>query len=153
MDQAIYEALAYALRYWFIFITLAILIAVIYISYKEYNEKKYVKGTMQNYLGYLEIIGGPDDFIGDRFGIRKKNIIGSSKKADIILPDYSVLKTHALLYMEGDNLILSPTAQEGTAVNGRKVSKRRILRTGDTVLIGDIEFVVYIKRTRLKYDS
>ncbi len=152
MDQMVYEAIAYAMRYWFIFVVLGILVAVIYISYREYTEKKYVKGTMSRYLGYLEIVGGPGEFVGDRFGIREKNTIGSSKKCDIMLPDSTVLKTHALLYMEGDDLILSPTGHSNTKINGRRATQKHTLRTGDTVSVGDVDFAVYIKRTRVQYD-
>jgi hypothetical protein len=62
-----------------------VLVALIFISYKEYREKKYVKGAISKFFGYLEIVGGPEDFLGDRFGIRDQNTIGSSRKADIVI--------------------------------------------------------------------
>lgn len=152
MDGMVYEAVSYAMRYWFIVVALGILITVIYISYKEYREKKYVKGAMSKFTGYLEIVGGPEEFIGDRFGIARENTIGSSAKADIMLPDDSVLKTHALLYMEGDDLIFSPTSRSNTMINGRKAVRTHKLKTGDTISIGDIDLAVFIKRTRLNHD-
>lgn len=153
MSSVVYETLSYAMRYWFIFAALAILIALIYISYKEYNEKKYVKNRMSKFLGYVEIIGGPEEFIGDRFGLRDQNIIGSSRRADIMLPDDTVLKTHALLYREDDELVLSPTSRSDTRINGRRASTKHRLKTGDVFSIGDVDFVLYIKRTRVGHDD
>ncbi len=148
-----YEAVAYAMRYWFIFVVVGILIAVIYISYKEYKEKKYVKGTMSQYFGYLEIVGGPPEFLGDRFGVRRQNTIGSSRKSDIMLPDNTVQKNHALLYMKQEDLVLEPTAKAATQINGRRATTAHRLKTGDVVSIGDVDFAVYIKRTRLNHDT
>ena len=90
--------------------------------------------------------------MGDRFGIREQNTIGSSKKSDIMLPDSTVLKTHALLYWEGEDLMLSPTGNSDTKINGRRATQKHMLRTGDTVSIGDVDFAVYIRRTRVQYD-
>ncbi len=148
-----YEAVAYAMRYWFIFVVIGILIAVIYISYKDYREKKYVKGAMSNYFGYLEIVGGPQEFVGDRFGVRVQNTIGSSRKSDIMLPDDTVMKNHALLYMDGEDLVLAPANRSDTQINGRRATTAHRLKTGDTLSIGDVDFAVYIKRTRLSDDT
>ncbi|MDL2237445.1 FHA domain-containing protein [Christensenellaceae bacterium OttesenSCG-928-K19] len=153
MDGAIYEVAAYAMRYWFILVIVGILVASIYISYKQYNEKKYVKGAMSKFFGYLEIVGGPEEFIGDRFGVREQNTIGSSQHADIILPDKTVLATHALLYVEEGDMILSPTSRSDTRINSRRAINQHKLKTGDIISIGDVDFYVYIKRTRIGNDS
>ena len=88
--ESAYEVAAYALRYWFIAAVLVILIAVIYISYKEYQQKKFVMTEISQFGGYMKIIGGPREFIGDRFGLRENNTIGSDSRCDIVLPDRTV---------------------------------------------------------------
>lgn len=153
MGESVYEFAAYVMRYWFIFVIVGILIAVIYISYKEYNEKKYVKGTISKFFGYLEIVGGPEEFMGDRFGVREQNIIGSSQRSDIMLPDASVLKTHASLTMVDGDMVLLPAPKSDTRINGRKAIHSHKLKTGDVVSIGDVDFYVYIKRTRIENDA
>jgi len=153
MNSVIFETVSYAMRYWFIAVVAVVLIALIYISYKEYNEKKYVKDTMSKFLGYLEIIGGPEEFIGDRFGVRDQNTIGSSRKSDIMLPDDTVLKTHALLYKEGEDIVISPTSSSDTKINGRRASTKHRLKTGDVISIGDVDFALYLKRTRISHDD
>ena len=50
--EAAYEVVAYALRYWFIAAVLVILIAVIYISYKEYQQEKFVMKEISQYGVY-----------------------------------------------------------------------------------------------------
>ncbi len=153
MTDSMYELVAYAMRFWFILVVVGILIAVIYISYKEYKEKKFVKSTIGQYQGYVEIVGGPKEFIGDRFGIRESNSIGSSRKSHIMLPDSTVLPTHALLYMEEGELVLSPMAKSDTRINSRIATQKHRLKTGDIFSIGDVDFYVYIKKTRLSHDD
>ena len=153
MDGLAYEAVSGAMRYWFLLIVAGILIALIRISYMEYKEKKYVKDTIGKFLGYLEIIGGPDDFLGDRFGIRDFNAIGSSRNADIIIPDDSVHKTHAHIFWEKDEIMIRPKNKSGTMINGRKAIGKHRIRTGDVISIGIVDFYVYIKRTRVGHEG
>lgn len=153
MSTPVYEAVAYTMRYWFIAVACGILIAMIVASYRTYKEKKTVKTELSRYLGYLEIIGGPDEFLGDRFGILEMNQIGSDESADIILPDSSVAPVHAFLYMDNGDLILEPHVKNArTQINGRTAIRPHMLKTGDVIAVGDVEFAVYIKRTRLGYD-
>ena len=154
MSNAVYEALAYAMRYWFIAVAVGILVAMIVASYREYKEKRQVRRELKQFSGYLEIIDGPPEFIGDRFGIREEmNTIGRSAEEDIVLPDPSVAPVHAFLYMENDRLILEPHAHSGTTrINGRLAMRRHALKTGDVVTVGDVSFAVYIRRKRLGYD-
>lgn len=141
------------MRYWFIAVAVGILIAMIAASYKEYKEKKIVKSELSQFLGYLEIVRGPREFIGDRFGIRENNTIGRSDSSDVVLPDPSVARTHAFLYWDRGDLVLEPAGREGeTKINGRLAIRRHVLKTGDVVSIGDVDFAVYIRRNRL-YDN
>lgn len=147
--ESAYEVAAYALRYWFIAAVLAILIAVIYISYKEYQQKKYVMSEIGQFDGYAKIIGGPREFVGDRFGLREENTIGSDARCDIVLPDQTVRRNHALIYREGDNYYLQPAEKAPTKINGRKAVNAHKLKTGDALSFGDVEMRVYFKRTRI----
>lgn len=154
MSNAVYEALAYAMRYWFIAVAVGILIAMTVASYREYKEKKQVRSELSQFCGYLEIVDGPEEFLHDRFGIRAEmNTIGRSPDEDIVLPDATVAPVHAFLYMENDELILEPHGRGGeTKINGRLALRRHKLKTGDVVSVGDVSFAVYIRRKRLGYD-
>lgn len=153
MNDSMYEAIAYVMRYWFIFVVVGLLIAMIYISHREISEKKQIKTEMGKYGGYLEIVGGPREFLGDRFGIADQNTIGSAAKADIIIPGRHIEKTHALLYKQGEDLILSPVQKADTKINGRRAISPHALKTGDVITIGNVDLRVYIKRTRLRHDD
>lgn len=152
MAESAYEVAAYALRYWFIAAVLAILIAVIYISYKEYQQKKYVMSEIGQFDGYAKIISGPRDFIGDRFGLREENTIGSDNRCDIVLPDNTVERNHAVIFREGDDYYLEPSKKAPTKINGRRATNAHKLKTGDAVSFGDVEMRVYFKRTRIGND-
>ena len=150
--ESAYEVAAYALRYWFIAAVLVILIAVIYISYKEYQQKKFVMTEISQFGGYMKIIGGPREFIGDRFGLRENNTIGSDSRCDIVLPDRTVKRNHAVIFQDGDDYYLQPGQKAPTKINGRRATTAHRLKTGDAVSFGDVEMRVYFKRTRIEND-
>ena len=151
--ESAYEVAAYALRYWFIAAVLVILIAVIYISYKEYQQKKFVMTEISQFGGYMKIIGGPREFIGDRFGLRENNTIGSDSRCDIVLPDRTVKKNHAAIFQDGDDYYLEPAAKAPTKINGRRAVNAHKLKTGDSVSFGDVELRIYFKRTWIEHDN
>lgn len=152
MSEAMYEALAYAMRYWFIFIMLFILIAVIYVSVKEYRQRKFVMEEIGRYLGYLEIVGGDEEIIGLQYNVASENTIGRSKKSDIYIDDASVNKNHALLYKNKEDFYITAIGKGVVLVNGRKASKDYTLKTGDIITLGEVELKIFIKRSRLGYD-
>ncbi|MGI6153874.1 MAG: FHA domain-containing protein [Christensenellaceae bacterium] len=153
MNSAMFEAASFAMRYWFIFVVVGILIAMIYISYKEIREKRQVLSEMGRYSGYLEIVGGPKAYIGDRFGIADENTIGSARNMDISIPEKGILKKHALLYKQGEEIVLQPMEKAQTKINDRRAVSAHALKTGDIITFGNVDMRVYIKRKRLQYDD
>lgn len=152
MSGSVYEVVAYIMRYWFVFAMFVILVAVIYASVSEYKQRKYVMAEVGQYVGYLEIESGPEELIGERLGIREENTVGRLARSDISIDDYSVARTHALLYKKGEDLFLSPLARAVTMVNGKKIARPQVLKTGDVVTLGEIDARVFIKRMRLQND-
>lgn len=152
MSSSVYEAVAYAMRYWFVFAACVILIAVIFASAREYRQRKNILEEVDSFVGYLEIAAGPEDWIGSRIGIRAENTLGRHAKSDICLDDYSIAKSHASLYTTGGDLLISPAGKAETLVNGRRIAGAQVLRTGDIIVLGDIQLKVFIKRTRLQND-
>lgn len=152
MSGSVYEAVAYAMRYWFVFATCVILIAVIFASVSEYRQRKSILEEVDSFVGYLEIEAGPEDLVGNRLAIRAENTLGRIPKCDICLDDHSIAKSHALLYKAGGDLIISSLGKAETLVNGRLIEGKQVLRTGDIITLGSIELKVFIKRTRLQND-
>ncbi|BDF59411.1 hypothetical protein CE91St36_22280 [Christensenellaceae bacterium] len=151
MEQA-FEVASYAMRYWFIALVLVILIAVIYISYKEYQQKKQVMTQVGQFGGYMQIIAGPEEFIGDRFGLTPVSNIGSAGNCDIILPDRTVAPRHAVIYQDGDDYYIQPTGKAETRINDRRAVNTHKLKTGDKLTFGRISLRIYFKRTRIGND-
>lgn len=70
--------------------------------------------------------------------------IGRAKACDVVLPDMSVSRFHAVLSKRNAGwMIFDTNSTAGVAVNGKKIEKSVILKDGDTVMFGTIEFVFY----------
>ena len=145
MPEAYYDAIAFAMRDWFILVAGLMLLALILVSRSEYRARKAVMGEVGAYVGYLEVIGGADDVLGERIGIMNENTVGSARQADIVINDASVQKSHAMIYKKGDKLILTPLQKGMTKINGRRAVRPHELFTGDRVSFGNIETLVYVK--------
>ena len=72
--------------------------------------------------------------------IHWENVIGSSKKSDIILEYPTVTKTHCVLtrYDDGTWSIADSDSSAGLRVNGKRV-KMRALQQDDIITIGEVE--------------
>ncbi len=151
MGLAIFDTVSFAMRYWFIIITLGIVAAVAYVSYKEYKYKKSMMEQIDSYAGYIEIVDGYEDFIGDKFGITDGCIIGSGVDCEIIIPGESIRKYHAKIFVQED-ILLQPIDKASTLINGRKAINAFPLKTGDKFTTGDITFRIFIKKKRLSHD-
>jgi len=73
----------------------------------------------------------------------EETCLGRGRDNDVVLPDISVSRRHALLRREGGGyLLVDQGSGNGTRVNGRPVEQAR-LRSGDRILLGDavVEFL------------
>jgi len=152
MASAIYDAVAFGMRYWFILIIGIMLLTLILVSNREYRERKAVMGEVGQYIGYLEIIGGADDVLGERIGIMVENMVGNSRNADIMILDPSVARNHAMINRREGRLMLVPLENAMTKINGRRASRAHQIFTGDRVSFGNIEALVYVKGQEEDHD-
>ena len=147
-----YEAIAFAMRYWFIFLMAVILIAVIVISVKEYKERKSVLDRIADFFGYLEIVGGSEDILGEKYGICEYNLIGTSSVCDICILDKGIKKKHAEIYLNEDSAVISSFGRAVVLVNDDMIKGPRTLKTGDVISIGNVSLRVFMKRKRVGND-
>ncbi|HWN69508.1 MAG TPA: FHA domain-containing protein [Haliangium sp.] len=64
--------------------------------------------------------------------------IGRAEENDVILPDGDVSRLHARIMREGGKLvIIDLESTNGTYVNGRKITRPRVIEASDTIRIGD----------------
>ena len=72
--------------------------------------------------------------------------LGRARESDVVIPDRSVSRRHALLKRDGDRfLVLDAGASNGTSINGHNVLTRFAgpptpLGPGDTLRVGSLEF-------------
>lgn len=72
---------------------------------------------------------------------RNRSIIGRSRRADVMLGDDSVSRTHALLWFDlGGCWVQDLASSNGTRVNGAIVHEPTQLRDGDVVSFGTARF-------------
>ena len=76
---------------------------------------------------------------GKIFSLQKTEIaIGREAGSDVYVNDVEVSRKHArLLSQFGDYLLEDLDSTNGTFVNGQRISGQRILKTGDTVFLGE----------------
>lgn len=71
------------------------------------------------------------------------NVIGRDKSCCVVVQDPIVSRRHAQIAVRGNQLVLTDLhSTNGTWVNGQRVATSIILRGGDRIKMGRIEFVV-----------
>ncbi|MFA5675042.1 MAG: FHA domain-containing protein [Christensenellales bacterium] len=144
--QGIYEAAALALRYWFMFAAVIILFGVAGISIKEYKDKRYVMNVAQSSIGYLSVISGPKDIIGENVPLMEINLLGRSKRCDIMFADRSVYKEHAKIHKALSGAVYLERLDKGDiSISGRNVENRARLYSMDILCIGNVVTEVHLK--------
>ncbi|MEO1272789.1 MAG: FHA domain-containing protein, partial [Myxococcota bacterium] len=90
-----------------------------------------------------------DAFAGEEFVLSEiHNTIGRTDENYILLNDQSISRRHAII--ENTGLVYSLQdlgSSNGTSVNGRQVSGSTVLKEGDTVRFGNVEFVFVSNET------
>ena len=72
--------------------------------------------------------------------------VGRSEKAEIRLDDREVSRAHAIVIVSATSVsIEDQKSANGTFVNGVEVTARSVLRHGDKVMFGSLEFTVDIE--------
>jgi hypothetical protein len=116
------------------------------ISIKEYRDKRMVLDVAQSSIGYLAIISGPDDVMGENVPLLDQNTIGRSRHADIIFADRSVDKAHSQIYVSEDGAVMVNKLGRGdVTVNGISLEDNAVLKNRDIVCFGNVVAKVFLK--------
>lgn len=144
--QGIYEAAALAMRYWFMVVAVIILLGMTGISIKEYKDKRYVLNVAQSSIGYLSVISGPKDVIGENIPLMEQNVLGRSRRCDIVIADRSVDKEHVQIKKALSGAVYLERLSSGyVTVGGRSIKNRERIYSMDIVCLGNVVTEVHLK--------
>ncbi len=144
--DGLYEAAALALRYWFVIAALIIVLGVTSLSIKEYRDKRIVLNVAQSSIGYLAVISGPEDVMGENIPLLENNTIGRSRNADIMFADRTVEKIHSRIYLREDGAVMISRLGRGDiTVNGTGLQDSAALKSRDIVCFGNVVTKVFLK--------
>ncbi len=75
---------------------------------------------------------------------RSETSIGRAKACDISISDISVSRFHAVLSKRSSGWMIFDThSTAGIKINGKKIEKKSALSDGDSILLGNTEYVFY----------
>ena len=139
MLQSIYDILVDISRFAFLLCALFVLYAMVSRSLTEFSYRRaLVHGHSGRFLGYITVIGSQNpELMGQRFGLKWENSIGSGKRNDITLPDDSVNRSHGIIYWHKGRAYVGEMGCP-VFVNEDPVKKRAELFDGDEVRLGDL---------------
>jgi predicted component of type VI protein secretion system len=73
----------------------------------------------------------------------KETIIGRRQDCGLCIPSSEVSRRHCVLTIEADKLSVEDLdSVNGTLVNGKRITARQALRSGDRLAVGPIQFLV-----------
>jgi len=150
LSPAAYEILALTARYWFVFLIGYILYRTIENSYMEYQYDRSLKqeqeASRKRYLGVLKIISvadKQDEILGQKFFLTRENVIGRSRRSDLVISHPTISNTHAEIYQKRGHLYIQDLqSKNGTFVNDKRVKKKQILQSGDILQLGGVRLSV-----------
>ncbi len=80
---------------------------------------------------------------GLRFGVKESVLVGRSLECDLAIVTPNVSRRHARLETDGDCLYVEDLeSAKGTAVNGEKITERKVLQNKDELRLHDVIFRV-----------
>lgn len=140
-----FELLSWVLKYIFIILIYMFIfkiIRMIYMDINTMNGPKQVHGSFP----YLKLINRRDRLefdIDESYVLYKKTtIMGRDKKNDIVLGDPFVSGEHVrIIADEGLHFLEDLGSANGTYVNGEQISDVVVLKDGDRISLGHVDFL------------
>lgn len=138
MQQTITSVITDISRFWFLLAALYILFRTVDNSLAEYSYRKKMRsGGQGRFFGYLTVVHSENpEIVGQRFGLKWENSLGSGKRCDIFLKDESIGKDHAILSVHKGGAFVSPRGKNAIKVNDKRVDKYEELTDGDEIRLG-----------------
>lgn len=137
-----FSVLSLIFRYIFILIIYLFMLSIIRLIYLDIKNMY----TVENETGsYLKLINRKEMIpykIKDEYALNEKITIGRSNKNNILLRDPYVSKEHLKIVKdEGKYFLEDLKSANGTYLNNERVLDVTILKNGDRIKLGQIEFL------------
>ncbi len=137
-----FNVLSLIFRYIFIIIIYLFILAIIRLIYLDIKSMYSVNEEVGS---YLKLINRKDMIpykIEEEYVLSEKITIGRGTQNDIVLKDPYVSKKHAkIVEDEGTYFLEDLDSANGTYLNNEKVLDVTILKNGDRIKLGQIEFL------------
>lgn len=149
MEASAYSVLAMIMQYWFIIAILYILFRIVENAVAEYREHRQIKKEIgKQFFGYIEIEScDAEGMQGRRYGIRKENVFGRSKRCEIVIPSASMDASHGMVVLRGKKLMLFDLSHaKGLFLNGDRVEEQAQLKDGDEIRAGKTVLRINLER-------
>lgn len=141
-----YNILSVVFKYLFIiviYLFMFSIIRLIYLDIKGMGLSTYIKDT------YLKLINQKDTLpfkIKEVYSLEEDVTIGRSKKNTIMIKDPYISKNHlSIVKDEGNYYLEDLSSANGTFINGDRIMDVVMLKNGDTIRLGQVEFI-FVKR-------
>ncbi|MBC8531378.1 FHA domain-containing protein [Gehongia tenuis] len=155
MSEQIYHVLVIGARYWFCLALIYIVFGVVNGVRKEYRYNRFVRQEAQaRFAGIMEVVEGPEEIMGRRYGLKLESIIGRGRSCDVNVEDASISRSHCRIYFkQGKWYVEDAGSRNGTFLNGKKVSRPKRIYHRDILKLGDVEFDMTLYEQEGKKDA
>lgn len=137
-----FNVLSLVFRYIFILIIYLFILAIIRLIYLDIKSMYYVEEEIGSYLKLINRKEMIPYKIKEEYALNNKITIGRGNQNDIILRDPYVSKKHLkIVEDEGKYFLEDLKSANGTYLNNQKVLDVTMLKNGDRIKLGQIEFL------------
>ncbi len=137
-----FNVLSLVFRYLFILIIYLFMLAIIRLIYLDIKSMYSVEEETGSYLKLINRKERIPYKIREEYALHDKITIGRSSQNTIVLRDPYVSKEHAkIVEDEGKYFLEDLSSANGTYLNNQKVQDVTILKNGDRIKFGQIEFL------------
>ncbi len=146
MQQAAYQVLIYAARYWFAALAAFIVFRAAVNSYREYKIIRDIRKSIAEaeFLAALTLLGGADEKIeaGARFPFLREAVVGSGSGCEVRLRQKGVMRRHAKLIAEDGCVRVKPVRGAAISVDGKAVKGEALAFDGSEIAVGPLRLRV-----------
>lgn len=139
-------------RFWFILVVLYLLYRLADISLAEFSFKRKVRRDgPRRYFGYLTVVDAPDEeILGERYGLKWENSLGSGKQCDIRIPGKGVQSAHAVIFINKKGTFVSPVGKSRVVINDEIAAKKNEpLYDSDELTMGAVKLRVRLENVEV----